>query len=58
MTCKYDQRGNLIETAYWGLDGRPAEDANRVARTTSEYDEHGNVTNSTQYDATGGIIKR
>jgi MTH538 TIR-like domain (DUF1863)/PDZ domain len=53
LTRKYDELGNVVETAYFGVDGKPALDKNGVARWTARYDARGNEVERTFFDVDG-----
>ena len=40
FTRKYDERGNEIEEAYFGIDGKPCLDNEEVASVKSQFDEN------------------
>lgn len=41
-TSVYDERGNMTEVAYFGVDGKPVLSKDGYAKFTSVYDERGN----------------
>ncbi len=42
MTAHHDERGNLVEKAYFGVDGKPTLHNDGNACVTYRYDERGN----------------
>jgi YD repeat-containing protein len=54
----YDARGNLIEVACYGIDGKPTLSEDGYARVTRSYDALGNVTEVAHYGIDGGLLSR
>jgi PDZ domain len=53
VTAVYDERGNIVEMAYFGVDGKPALDKDGKARVTYRYDERGNGVEIAFFGADG-----
>jgi YD repeat-containing protein len=49
----YDDHANMLEYAYFGLDGRPTATRDGFARSTLAYDERGNRTEQAFWGADG-----
>jgi len=52
----YDERGNAIEMAFFGVDGKPCRLKDGVARLTITYDERDNVGGAARFDEDGRLI--
>ena len=52
-TASYDERGNTIEFAYFGVDGKLALPKNGYAKYTYSLDEHGNVIEESYFGVEG-----
>ena len=53
LSQRYDEHGNLVETAYFGVDDKPTSDENGVARRTEKYDARGNVVERAYFGIDG-----
>ena len=53
VTFRYDEAGNCVESASFGIDGRPALGSNGAHRWVDTYDEAGRRVEGTNYDAAG-----
>lgn len=49
----YDERGNAIETTYWSVSGKPAQDEQYTFKRIHEYDGMNRVIYEKNLDATG-----
>ncbi len=56
-TACFNERGELIEKAFYGEDGHPKADKQGRARITWQYDEAGNIIGHTNYDVNGHPIE-
>ncbi len=55
LTCRYDDRGNKTEEAYFGIDGNLCLIDEGYARVVSKYDGRGNRTEAVCLDANGKL---
>jgi hypothetical protein len=49
----FDDRGNVTEQAYFGVDGKPALHPDGYHRVTRVFDDSGNLTEETHFDVDG-----
>ena len=49
----FDDRGNCIEVAYYGVDGNPCLNNDGVAKATAKYDDRGNQFETAYYGVDG-----
>jgi len=47
----YDERGNVIEQAYFGADGKPVSNIEGYAKMSYEYDDSGKASHIRFFDA-------
>jgi hypothetical protein len=50
---KYDERGNVIEVSFYGVDRKPILVADGYAKIENKYDERGNIIKSIFYGING-----
>ena len=50
---KYDERGNVIETAYFDTDGKPKLTNEKIAKSTSQFDTRGQEVERAFFDVEG-----
>ena len=54
---RYDERGNLIERAYFDVDGKPCLDKIGIAKVTFQYDGEDELIGTQLYDQDGKLLK-
>jgi S1-C subfamily serine protease len=54
---KYDDRGNVTERAYFGVDGLPCLRKDGYHKDVKKYDEHGNVTERSIFGTDGKAVR-
>lgn len=53
---KFDERGNEIETSFFGIHGKPVMNVYRIHRSTAAYDTFGNEIDSARFGVSGEPI--
>jgi len=53
----YDAWGDRIEWACFGTNGRPTNCSDGYAKKTMNYDEQGNLTDASYFDASGKPVQ-
>jgi hypothetical protein len=56
MRTKFDPMGNIIEQAYFGINGKPCQNYQGVAWWTATYTEKGEIIGRMYYDINGKPI--
>jgi hypothetical protein len=53
FTLTYDERGNVTETTYFGVDGKPTRNKDGCAKWTQTYDDRGNAVETAYFGLDG-----